>query len=266
MDVLSQYAPAQLAAIALALLLKGMSKGGFPAGAVTIPLLILVWPDEANAARSAVGFMLPMLCMMDIVAVGMYRNNIQWKRVWNVIPGALLGVILASIFFVSEQDAIIAISDRALKVAIGLVGLLFVAYTAFKRWILAHLHPTTQPHWAASTGFGIIAGLTSSLAHAAGPLMQMYLLPQRLPKFQFAATTAAFFFVLNLIKMVPFALLGRIQTDNLILGGIMLPVIPLGVYLGYLMVRITKQHHYTGFIYAALVATSIVLIFKGLHG
>lgn len=266
MDVLAQYAPAQLAAIALALLLNGMSKGGFPAGTLAIPILVLFWPDEANAARSAVGFMLPMLCIMDIVAVTIYRKNIQWNRIGRVLPGALAGVIIASIFFVSEQNAIIAISDKSLKVAIGVVGLLFVGYAAFKKWILAHLSSTTQPHWAASTGFGMIAGITSTLAHAAGPLMQMYLLPQKLPKLQFAATTAAFFFILNLIKMVPFALLGRIQADNLMLGSVMLPVIPLGVFLGYLLVRITKQRHYTALIYTVLGVTSITLIVKGLCG
>ena len=70
---------------------------------------------------------------------------------------------------------------------------------------------------------GFLAGFTSTLAHAAGPVLQMYLLPQQLSKLHFAGTTAAFFFLLNLIKLVPFALLGRLETGNLLLAGCMLP-------------------------------------------
>jgi uncharacterized membrane protein YfcA len=264
MLILSQYTPGEFGAIALSLLLLGMSKGGFPVGSIALPLLVLAWPSRADAARGAVGFMLPMLCLMDVVAVLIYRNHIEWKRLWRVIPGACIGVLLASALFISESNALIAISDRILKLAIGGVGILFVMYFAARRWILARLDTAATPGWTVGTGFGVTAGLTSSLAHAAGPLMQMYLLPQHLPKLHFAATMAGFFFVLNLTKMIPFALLGRIQVDNLLLGAVMLPVIPLGVSLGYLLVRVTRQRYYVGIIYAILLATSIILIAKAL--
>ena len=264
MDFLAQYAPSELIAIAASLLLLGMSKGGFPVGSIALPLMVLVWPSQASAARGAVGFMLPLLCLMDIVAILIYRRQIEWKRLLRVLPGAMAGVLLASVLFISDHNALIAVSDRVLKVAIGTVGLLFVSYFAARKWILARLDAAAEPGWAIGSGFGIVAGITSSLAHAAGPLMQMYLLPQHLPKLRFAATMAGFFFVLNLAKMIPFTLLGRIQVDSLMLGAVMLPVIPVGVGLGYLLVRITKQRHYVGFIYAALCVTSIVLIVKAL--
>ncbi|MBT3194474.1 MAG: sulfite exporter TauE/SafE family protein [Verrucomicrobia bacterium] len=260
----TQHTPTELAAIALSLLLLGMSKGGFPVGAIALPLLVLVWPSQAGAAREAVGFLLPLLCLMDVIAILIYRRSIEWKRLRHVLPGAVAGVALASALFVSEHHALIAVSDRILKIAIGVVGLLFVAYFATRKWILAQLDDAAKPGWTIGSSFGVIAGITSSLAHAAGPLMQMYLLPQHLPKIRFAATMAGFFFVLNLVKMVPFALLGRIQTDSLMLGAMMLPVIPTGVVLGHLLVRITRQRHYVGFIYTVLFVTSIALIVKAL--
>jgi uncharacterized membrane protein YfcA len=263
MSLLSQNDPVNTAAIALSLLLVGMSKGGFPVGSIALPILVLVWPSQSNAAREAVGFMLPMLCLMDIIAVLVYRKEIQWKRLLHVWPGTLIGVAVASALFVSEQSALITVSDRALKTAIGVLGLLFVLYYVIRKWIFAKLNAAVEPTWAVGTGYGITAGITSSLAHAAGPLMQMYMLPQRLPKLQFAATMAAYFFVLNLLKVAPFALLGRIRVDNLMLGALMLPVIPLGVILGYTLVRITRQRVYTAFIYTVLFVTSIGLIIKG---
>jgi len=112
--------------------------------------------------------------------------------------------------------------------------------------------------------FGFAAGMTSTLAHAAGPVMQMYLLPQHLEKKKFAGTNCAFFWILNLVKLIPFILLGRNQPENLQLGGVLLPVIPLGVALGWWMTHKTEQKHYTALIYIVLLITSVTLIIKAL--
>jgi len=263
MDFLSQYAALDLFWIGLSLFLIGMSKGGFPVGAVALPILILVWPSPAQAARAAVGFMLPMLCLMDIMALSFYWRHVQWGRLIYLMPATVLGVVVASFLFVSDESAMIAVSDKALKILIGLLGILFVAYFAAKKWILRHIH-ASEPTWGKGAVFGFSAGIASSLAHAAGPVMQMYLLPQHLEKRKFAATGCAFFWMLNLIKLLPFTMLGRIQPDNLKLGGMLLPIIPLGVALGWWLTHKTKQKHYTGLIYAVLLITSVTLILKAL--
>jgi uncharacterized membrane protein YfcA len=261
MAFLSQYALHELFWIGLSLFLIGMSKGGFPVGAIALPVLILVWPEQNQAARAAVGFMLPMLCLMDIVALAFYWRKVQWGRLVYLMPATVIGVTVASFLFVSEESALIAVSDRALKLLIGVLGILFVIYFAARKWILRHIH-ATHPTWGKGSLFGFAAGMTSTLAHAAGPVMQMYLLPQQLEKKKFAGTTCAFFWMLNLIKLFPFALLGRINAENLKLGGALLPVIPLGVAFGWWMTHKTEQKHYTILIYAVLLVTSITLIIK----
>jgi len=261
MEFLSQYAALDLFWIGLSLFLIGMSKGGFPVGAIALPILILVWPTQAQAARAAVGFMLPMLCVMDIVALSFYWRKVQWRRLVFLMPATVVGVALASLLFVSDESAVIAVSDRALKIMIGVLGILFVVYFAAKKWILRHLH-ASEPNWTKGTVFGFAAGMTSTLAHAGGPVMQMYLLPQQLEKKKFAGTSCAFFWMLNLIKLLPFAMLGRIQSENLKLGAALLPVIPLGVALGWWLTHKTEQKHYTIIIYAVLLITSVTLIVK----
>jgi uncharacterized membrane protein YfcA len=263
MEFLSHYAALDLFWIGLSLFLIGMSKGGFPVGNIALPILILVWPAQAQAARSAVGFMLPMLCLMDAVALAFYWKHVQWGRLIYLMPATVFGVVVASFLFVSDESAMIAVSDRALKILIGGLGILFVVYFAAKRWILRHIH-ASQPNWTKGTVFGFAAGMTSTLAHAAGPVMQMYLLPQQLEKKKFAGTSCAFFWLLNLVKLVPFALLGRIQPENLKLGGVLLPVIPLGVALGWWLTHKTEQKHYTLLIYAVLLITSVTLILKAI--
>ena len=246
--------------------LLSMSKGGFPIGSVALPILILVWPDEAGAARSAVAFLLPVLCAMDLVALCFYWKRVQWTRIVPLLPGTLVGVAIGSALFVSDEAALLAVSDRALKLSIGLLGLLFVAYRAGQKWLLNHLSTVDKPGWGRGSGFGMAAGLTSTLAHAGGPVMQMYLLPQGLGKLQFAGTAVAYFWMLNLVKMVPFAALGRIQPGNLKLALVLLPVVPLGVGAGYLAVRLIKGRHYIGFIYTVLFLSSVLLIVKSLSG
>lgn len=258
------YSPSQIGWISLCVFLTSMSKGGFPIGAVALPLLILAWPAESGAARDAIGFMLPVLCAMDMVALIIYRRHVDWRRILRLVPGTLLGVAVASALFVSDDSALLAVSDRTLKICIGVLGLLFVFYRIIQKWVLRRLYSGSTPSFARASTFGVGCGVTSTLAHAAGPVMQMYLLPQGLPKLVFAATTAAYFWFLNLAKMVPFAMLGRIHTGNLRLALLVLPVIPLGVGAGYLAVRIMKPKHYVGFIYAILFLTSVILIAKTL--
>lgn len=261
MEFLSSYAAADLFWIGLSLFLLGMSKGGFPVGSIALPVLILVWPSQTQAAREAVGFMLPMLCIMDCVALVFYWRHVQWRQLIVLIPATIAGIALSSFLFVSDASALIAVSDQALKLLIGVLGILFVIYFLIKKWILRHIH-ASRPNWKNGTLFGFFAGVTSTLAHAAGPVMQMYFLPQKLEKKTFAGTSCAFFWMMNGMKLVPFILLGRIHPDGLKLGGAMLPVIPLGVALGWWLTHKTEQKHYIALIYMVLFITSVSLIVK----
>ena len=262
MEFISQFAGSDMFWIGLSLFLIGMGKGGFPVGAVALPLLILAWPAQAQAARQAVGFMLPMLCLMDAVAMAFYRRHVLWGRLIFLMPATLLGVAVASFLFVSNE-AVVAVSDRMLKILIGSLGILFVAYFVSKKWILGRIHATV-PDWSRGSVFGFAAGITSTMAHSAGPVIQMYLLPQQLDKKKFAGTSCAFFWMLNLIKLLPFSLMGRIEADNLKLGFVLLPVIPLGVAFGWWLTHLTQQKHYMLLIYVVLLITSVTLIVKSL--
>ena len=263
MEFFHQYTWTYLSWIGIGLFLSGMQKGGFPIGAITVPMLILVWPHQAQAARSVVGFMLPMLFMMDIFALLFYRHDIDWGRVKFLLPATVVGVALASVLFVSDETALIAVSDRVLKICIGVLGVLFVIYFAIKKFILQQLDRALRPGWQVGSIFGFAAGVASTMAHASGPVWQMYLLPQHLPKKRFVATGCIYYFILNLMKLVSFSFFGRIHTDYLKLGAGMFPVIPLGVAMGWWLTKKTREQHYVQFIYIILFITSCMLIFKG---
>jgi uncharacterized membrane protein YfcA len=259
------YSLPELSWIALSVFMLGMSKGGLPVGVIALPMLVLAWPARsAEPARTAVAFMLPALCAMDIVAVAFYRRHIIWSNIARLFPAAIAGIVVGSIFFVARDTVIMAVSDRTLKIWIGVLGLLFVVYQAAQRWIFTHLGEINLRSYAASSAIGFVAGLSSTIAHAAGPVVQIYLLPQKLEKMNFAAAYAAFFFVVNFIKLVPFVAFGRIETQNLLLAAYVLPAIVLGVPAGYILVKIMKPKHYIGFIYTILTVASVSLIVKAI--
>lgn len=253
------YTGTQLACIAIAVFLQGLNKGGMPFGPIALPLLVLIWPDQAEPARAAVGFLLPLLCVMDVSAVLLYRRNILWDRVWPVLPSVLVGVALASAFALSSDQAVVAVSDQAVRGMIGVIGLLFVLYKAFSAGLLKRASGHVHPGRIRTALFGFVAGVTSTLAHAAGPVMQMFYLPQRMPKMNYAATSAGFFLMINLMKVPFYVHHGRITSASLALNAKMLPVIPLGVLLGYALVRRLDPRHYVALIYTLLAGTSMVL-------
>ena len=155
-------------------------------------------------------------------------------------------------------------SDQTLKLVIGILGLLFTVWNFWGKHRFTHGQTLIRSTRNRARFYGFFGGFTSTIAHAAGPVMQMYFLGTGLPKTQFAATTIYFFVFLNAIKLIPFALLGRFTKEQLFLDLKMLPLIPVGVLMGYFIVRIMKEEHYTTFIHIMLFLTSVLLIYRTL--
>ncbi len=265
MDILAAYSVHELFWIALVIFMLGMSKAGLPISTICYPVLVLMWPGSAEPAKNAIAFILPLLCVMDVFAIFAYRKDVLWKEVLYLMPGSVVGVVIGSIFFVSQKKSIITVPDHGLKLLLGIVGFSFVLYQAVKKWILRKLEHKTDPDWLVSSGFGAAAGFLSTLAHAAGPVLQMYLLPRKLDKMNFVGTRAGYFLCLNMIKLLPFSLSGRIDSSKLVLGLWMIPVIPLGVGAGYLVVRWLKPERYIGLIYVVLTIASFTLVWQAVQ-
>ena len=89
---------------------------------------------------------------------------------------------------------------------------------------------------------GIMAGVTTMLANAAGPVMALYFLAIALPKLEFVGTSAWFFLAINLFK-VPFSVgLGLIHSQTLLFNAVLVPAIVIGLLSGrWLVTRIPQK-------------------------
>ncbi|MGC4072891.1 MAG: sulfite exporter TauE/SafE family protein [Nibricoccus sp.] len=218
---------------ALAALIIGFSKTGVGGlSLLAVALFGQIFPDHTKQVS---GLILPLLIVGDLVAVGSYRRHIQWKFLWKLFPWTALGVL-------SGWFAMGRIDDRQARLLVGVIILAMVAMHLWRRHtakkataspsITAARDPATQHGaWFAPT-MGILAGFTTLIANAAGPLMAIYLLAMRLPKMEFVGTGAVFFMILNWFK-VPFMVnLGLITIDSAQFNLLLAPAVILGAFVG----------------------------------
>lgn len=235
----------------IAVLLIGIAKGGFAGGPVlmAVPLMSLAI-DPLRAAA----ILLPILLLIDVLAMKKWWRRWDLRELKVLLPGAVLGTLLGWATFRY-------LSADLLRV---LVGVLALAYAL--RWFLRSKQPAPAKHSGrvSGIGWGTAAGFTSFAVHAGSPPLHAYLLGQRPDKATFQATTVAFFFVVNWLKLGPYALLGQLDVSNLGLSLILMPLAPVGVALGSWLHHKIPEKQFFRFTYAALLIIGARLIYVGL--
>lgn len=230
----------------------GLSKTGFGGvGIVAIVLMAGILPPRAST-----GAILPLLICADIFAVQQFRHHVQWRYVFRAAIPAIIGVVAG--FFLMPL-----ISDTAFGPFIGWLTLALIALlillkaNAYLR-NLPLLHPT-----AFGWPIGFLAGVTTMLANAAGPVMTVYLLACRLPKMEFVGTAAWFFFAINVFK-VPFsAALGLIHVESLSFNLCLVPSVIAGVFLGKWLISKISQAFFEWMILIFAILGGLKLVIWG---
>lgn len=221
--------PWQWALAALGALAIGLAKTGINGlGMLAVVIFANVLP-----ARQASGVVLPMLVMADLVAVASYRQHTRWNHLWKLIPSTVAGIV-AGYFALGRID------DRQARVLVGVIILAMLALHLWRRWRVKGDEPE-HAAWFAPT-IGVLAGFTTLVANAAGPLMAIYLLAMRLPKMEYMGTGAMFFMLMNLFKVPFMANLGLVNGPSLLLNVWLAPVVLTGALLGKkLLLRIDQK-------------------------
>jgi uncharacterized membrane protein YfcA len=240
----------------VAIVLTGISKGGFgAAGGVAVPLMsIFIAPPEAA------GIMLPILCAMDLFGVHAYRGRWSREHLWAMLPGAIAGIAVGALAFG-------ALPVNAIRLIVGAIAIAFslnqiFGLTARLAARLAAEH--RKPGRAAGAIWGTLSGFTSTLAHAGGPPFAVYMLPQRLDKTIFVGTSVMFFFVVNYVKLLPYAYLGQLNVGNLAASLVFAPLAPAGIWLGVWLHRRVSERAFYAVSYALLLATGAKLVWDAL--
>ncbi len=227
----------------------GVSKTGLPGlGILHVPLMAMVLP-----ARQSTGILLGMLILGDLFAAGYYHRAAEWKHVLRLLPPALAGIV-------AGWQAMRFVTNRQLAPIIGGIVLAMLALHYWRTRLHGDQTPVPTQWWFAAL-LGFVAGLTTMMANAAGPVMVIYLLAMRLPKFAFIGTSAWFFFVVNWLK-VPFSVnLSLISADSIRLNLWMLPLIIAGSVAGILFLNRIPQKAFNGLVQILAALAALKLLF-----
>lgn len=245
------FHPTSLLVASIAVLFIGLSKAGFGGGLgmLTTPLCVL-----AFGARDAIGILLPLLCAGDAFSLYYYWGKWERDNLKFLLPGVVVGVVIG-------VQLIGRFSARELNIAIGILAVSFVIFQFVKEKIFK-AEGAFAPNHTVGIPCGIGAGITSTFAHGAGPVVSVFLIPQRMPKEIYVGTTVLVFTWINWIKM-PFFLGGRIiNWETFKVSLLFVPLIPLGVWLGVWLNRRVSELWFSRLVYLFTFLTGLQLIFR----
>jgi uncharacterized membrane protein YfcA len=231
-------------------LLIGVAKGGLGGliGTLATPLMALVMPPN-----QVVGLILPMLIFADLFAVATYWRQWRTKLVLLLLPGGIVGVTVGTIFIEN-------VSTEVWRNVLATIVFIFTLYKLLEKQILRWL--TYQGKDWHGVLAGTVAGFSSTLAHAGGPPVAIYLLLQKIPPIEFNATSVLFFATLNWIK-VPYYAYARLFNFHQMLQILwLMPVIPLGVALGRWLTNKINQLWFERLIIVLLLVSGILLLLE----
>lgn len=234
-----------------AVLIVGISKGGLGGGLglIAVPLMALaITPFQAAA------ILLPILCVMDLVSLWGFRGRYDSANLKILLPAAILGLGIGALSFQY-------LTETHIKLLIGIIALVFTLNFGINKLRKRSPKKTSADRFRGSL-WGTLAGFTSFSVHAGGPPMNIYLLPQQLDKTLFAGTTVIFFAVINYVKLVPYSLLGLLDTENLMTSLALVIFAPIGVYSGIWMHRRINETWFYQLCYCLLFLTSLKLLYE----
>jgi hypothetical protein len=236
-----------------AVIIVAFSKAGLlgSLGLIAVPMLSLVMPP-----RDAAGMFLPLLLIMDVIAIWTYRRDADWHILKIMIPGAAAGTLVGWALWSFVSDAMVLLF-------VGVITLLFVLDAVLPlRKKLEGLPPSKPWGWF----WGGFAGFTSFISHTGGPPFQIYVLPQKLSPVLYSGTSAFFFAIVNTMKLIPYFFLGQLSVSNLTIAMILAPLAVVGVLVGVYLVRRMSVKLFYQIAYVLVAVIALKLVWDGALG
>ncbi len=202
----------------LAGLITGFSKfsvGGM--GLLILPIVMIAFPGP-----EALGMILPLYIMTDIMAVYSYRSKIAWHVLARFLPLAFLGVLVASHF----------LANIAADQFVNFLGVTILLMIALGLYLDFRPASFMQKPWVAYS-MGFFGGIVTMMANAAGPIFSLFLLEQKLDKETYVSTRAWAFFIINVVKLPFYISLGLLSLETTQASLYALPGLMVGSFIGY---------------------------------
>ena len=227
----------------------GVSKSGFGVGfgSLAVPMMAM-----AVTVPEAAAILMPVLLLMDLLSMHAFRQDFDKKLLIFMIPFGLLGTLIGALLFKILDAHLVS----------GIVGLFTLLFLVQRLLFPPKPDSVAPPRWLGAM-LTTTSGFTSFIAHAGSPPVSAYVIPMRLKPVIFTATMAFFFFFLNLSKWVPYAWLGLLDLRNMLTSLVLLPLAPVGVWIGVRVARRIQPSLFYRLIYIGMFLTGCKLVWDG---
>ena len=232
-----------------AVVMLGISKSGFGAGfgSLAVPVMAL-----AVAVPQAAAILMPVLLLMDLLGMAAFRKSFELKLLKFLVPCGLLGTVVGALLFKVLDARLVA----------GMVGVFTLLFLAQRLLFPPKADSPPPPKWLGAV-LTVMSGFTSFVSHAGGPPLSAYVIPLRMSPLKFTATMAFFFFVINLSKWIPYALLGLIDLRNMATSLVLLPLAPVGVWIGVRLAKSISPQLFYRLLSVGMLLTGCKLVWDG---
>ncbi|MCK3769543.1 sulfite exporter TauE/SafE family protein [Microbacterium aerolatum] len=248
---MTELLPWAWVALGIAALTVGLAKTAIPGGGI-LPVAIFA---TVLPARTSTAALLLLLIVGDVFALIAYRRHAHWPSLLRLAPAVLVGLLAGFAFLAVGDDAVV-------RRAIGVILLAMIAVTLWRRWRQRRADAAPAAHGIiAASGYGALAGFTTMVANAAGPVMSMYFLAMRTPVQVFLGTSAWFFAIVNLFKVPFLAGIGLFDGHVLLMDAALVPLVVAGAFAGLWLARRMKQQVFDRMVIGLTIVGAVYLLF-----
>ena len=227
----------------------GVAKTGVPGfGILSVPVFVLTVGD----ARLSAAWLLPLLICADAFAVFYYRRHAAAGALFSLLPWVLAGMAGGAVM--------LRYPDGLIRPVVGTISLVMLLLFLWRQRKTTGFPPSD---WKHAAFYGTSAGFATMVANAAGPVMNMYLLSKKLPREEFVATGAWFFFLVNLSKIPVYTNLGLFSRQSLSFDLALAPFVIAGALFGRKLLMVMPEKLFVNLVVGlAFVATLLLFLPK----
>ena len=213
-----------------------------------------IFPGHENITM---GFVLVLLVFGDILAIWQYRNKFNKTIIKRMLSGTIIGLMVGGLllrWFHSQTQEMAAL---LIRLEVGFESIFLVSLHWYR-----NLQKSDKPYRPArwkDEGIGFFAAASSTLAHAAGPIIALHLLPQKLGRDIFVGTSAVYFFLVNTSKLPVYWQAHVFEGPAIRYAFYFLPLVILGAFFGKWVKTKINDKTFTAIIYAATFVLGIYL-------
>lgn len=254
MTVAIGYTALDMITLAAAAFLVGLRRGGIQGPEVLAVVLLAARFTPA----ASVGIAVIIFLYADVQATVLLFPGVDWGALRRLLGPTVLGVAAG------------AFAGRLLPVRVFEWVFFVILLSSYGALVVQHLKPVPNrraelPAWMAPVT-GLLSGVTSMIGNMASLFVALYFAAAGARKEQFIATSAWFFFVLNVVKL-PIHIWGwRTLSGEMLLRTLVLfPLVSLGIWVARCIVGILVERTYWRFV-VAMVGLAVLRLFLVLVG